>query len=103
MGGVASSRTSPVSRWFSSKSPIVSGSCWFLPRPPGSQGFEPQSLRASAFSTLGFLHDRGHSNPLIRTLTLPSDIADGSSRSVATEQTHQCTRLVGAPRHRGRR
>ena len=39
-----------------------------------------------AFSTLGFLHDRGLSNRLFKTLTLSSDCADGSSRTATTEQ-----------------
>lgn len=37
---------------------VVAGSCRFLPGPTGCRGFGPQSLRAPAFSTLGFPHDR---------------------------------------------
>ena len=42
----------------SSNIAVVAGSCRFLPRPTGYQGFGPQSLRSPAFSTLGFPHDR---------------------------------------------
>ena len=104
-GGAVSSRTTPVSRSVLIPFVSVSGSCRFLPCPTGCQGFRPQSLRAPAFfSTLGSLHNRGLSNGLIPdTLTLPSDTADGSSKSAATERNHSCTRPVPCPRHRGRR
>src|SRR3954454_19991920 len=60
----------------------------------------PQSLRVPPFATLGFLHGRGPSNRPVKTLTLPSDNHDGSSRTVVGEQKPWCTRSL-LHSHRG--
>ncbi len=83
--GVVSSGTTPDSRLSLGLLDTISGPCWLPPGPTAGQSPGPRSLRVPAFATLGFLHDRGPSNRL-KTLTLPSNFHDGSSRTVTNEQ-----------------
>jgi hypothetical protein len=100
---------------------------WILSAPPEAdrgQGLGPRSLRAPAFSTLGFPHDRWalerasphdalarhrgwllqvcrDGTPRPRSSTLGT--AAGSSRSAVTEQIDWCTKSVSLSHRLGRR
>jgi hypothetical protein len=113
---------------FSVVSPIfafVAGSCRFLPGPTGCQGFGPRSLRAPAFSTLGFPHDRWSLEPGSprprrsprhrgRPLQVHRDWTQrprsstprhrgGPPKAAATGRINRCTRPVPPRRLLGRR